>query len=51
MSHRSHVLVITRPAPHCTEDGCLKCIARSHWLRRKAWRCNKSLTRVRAGRK
>jgi len=51
MRHRRPALGITRPAPHCTEDGCLKCLARSHWLRRKAWRCNKSLTRVRAGRK
>ena len=27
-----------RNAPHCTEKGCRKCIARSHWKRRKAWR-------------
>jgi hypothetical protein len=28
--------------PHCTESGCRKCIARSHWLRRRAWRTQKS---------
>jgi hypothetical protein len=51
MSHRNHPRVITRPAPHCTESGCPKCIARSHWLRRKAWRRHKNLIRIRHGRK
>jgi hypothetical protein len=51
MSHRNHALVISRPVPHCTESGCLKCIAQSHWLRRKAWRCNKTEIRLRRGRK
>jgi hypothetical protein len=51
MSHRNHALVITRAAPHCTENGCRKCIARSHWLRRKAWRTHKSLIRFSHGRK
>jgi hypothetical protein len=27
---------------HCTERGCGKCRARSHWLRSKAWRSRKS---------
>jgi hypothetical protein len=51
MSHRNHALVITRNAPHCTEGGCRKCIARSHWKRRKAWRTRKSPIRLRRGRK
>jgi hypothetical protein len=51
MSPRTHSPVTTRPAPHCTESGCRKCIARWHWLRRKAWRTHKSTVRRSHGRK
>ena len=51
MSPGTHALVTTRNAPHCTESGCRKCIARWHWLRRKAWRTNKSPIRRSHGRK
>jgi hypothetical protein len=36
---------------HCAERGCGKCRARSHWLRRKAWRSRKSPVRPFNGRK
>jgi hypothetical protein len=51
MSPRNHALVTTRNASHCTKNGCRKCIARSHWLRRKAWRTHKSPVRRSHGRK
>ena len=38
MSRPNHTLVITRATPHCTENGCRKCISRSHWFRRRGWR-------------
>jgi hypothetical protein len=47
MSHHRN----PRPLPHCTQPGCRKCIARSHWLKRKAWRTRKSPARLRMGRK
>jgi hypothetical protein len=47
MSHHRH----PRPAPHCAMPGCRKCIARAHWLRRKAWRGRKSTARLHQGRK
>ena len=36
---------------HCAERGCRKCIARAHWLKRKAWRSRKSPNRPFNGRK
>jgi hypothetical protein len=38
-------------ARHCTEPGCRKCRARSHWRRRKAWRSRKSPNRTARDRK
>jgi hypothetical protein len=30
---------------HCIYPTCQKCVSRVRWLRRKAWRSNKSSTR------
>jgi hypothetical protein len=36
---------------HCTDPTCQKCTARMRWLRRKAWRTDKTPTRKNNGRK
>jgi hypothetical protein len=36
---------------HCAEPGCAKCRARSHWMRRRAWRSRKSPNRIVRNRK
>jgi hypothetical protein len=43
--------VVVVSARHCNEPGCDKCRARSHWLRRKAWRSRKSPNRSARDRK
>jgi hypothetical protein len=52
MTRPEQDLVIIRAVPrHCTEHGCVKCVARSQWFRRRAWRSRKSPARLRSGRK
>jgi hypothetical protein len=41
----------THALPHCAKPGCRKCIARWHWLKRRAWRTHKSQVRLSHGRK
>jgi hypothetical protein len=48
MSHQIKARVIR---PHCTQPGCRKCIARGHWIKRKAWRSRKNPARPNNGRK
>ena len=51
MSRMTDLAAVIVTARHCTEPGCAKCRARSHWRRRKAWRSCKSPARTARDRK
>jgi hypothetical protein len=51
VSRITDVSAVAISARHCTESDCMKCRARSRWMRRKSWRSRKSVNRRMRGRK
>jgi hypothetical protein len=51
MSPPADLAAVVVTARHCNRFGCEKCRARSRWLRRRAWRSNKSPNRSARDRK
>ena len=52
MSRVTDLMVIEFIAQiHCTDPTCQKCASRMRWLRRKAWRTDKTSARKNNGRK